>query len=99
MLYAPRASSSANTLSMTGTMPCDDITLRRRGQAPAGKLRITAPVSFGTEALTPALAAYLDRYPDVSVDLVLSDRVVDLVEEGFEAAIRIGQLPDSGLIA
>ena len=66
--------------------------------APAGKLRITAPVSFGTEALVPALSEYLARYPEVSVDLALSDRVVDLVEEGFEAAIRIGDLPDSALI-
>jgi DNA-binding transcriptional LysR family regulator len=67
--------------------------------APAGKLRITAPVTFGTEALMPALSEYLDRYPQVSVDVALCDRVVDLVEEGFEAAIRIGQLPDSALIA
>lgn len=67
--------------------------------APAGKLRVTAPVTFGTEALMPALSVYLERYPDVSVDVALSDRVVDLVEEGFEAAIRIGQLPDSALIA
>jgi DNA-binding transcriptional LysR family regulator len=67
--------------------------------APAGKLRVTAPVTFGTEALMPALSEYLDRYPEVSVDVTLSDRVVDLVEEGFEAAIRVGQLPDSALIA
>jgi DNA-binding transcriptional LysR family regulator len=67
--------------------------------APAGTLRVTAPVTFGTEALTPALSVYLDRYPEVSIDVVLSDRVVDLVEEGFEAAIRIGRLPDSALIA
>jgi DNA-binding transcriptional LysR family regulator len=67
--------------------------------APAGKLRVTAPVTFGTETLMPALSVYLDRYPEVSIDVVLCDRVVDLVEEGFEAAIRIGQLPDSALIA
>ncbi|SDP90558.1 DNA-binding transcriptional regulator, LysR family [Rhodoferax sp. OV413] len=67
--------------------------------APAGKLRISAPVSFGTEALMPALSVYLARYPEVSVDVALCDRVVDLVEEGFEAAIRIGALPDSALIA
>lgn len=66
---------------------------------PTGKLRISAPVTFGTEVLMPALAAYLARYPEVSVDVSLTDRVVDLVEEGFEAAIRIGQLPDSALIA
>ena len=67
--------------------------------APAGKLRITAPVTFGTEALMPALSDYLDRYPEVDIEVALCDRVVDLVEEGFEAAIRIGQLPDSALIA
>jgi DNA-binding transcriptional LysR family regulator len=66
---------------------------------PTGKLRISAPVTFGTEALMPALSTYLARYPEVTVDVSLSDRVVDLVEEGFEAAIRIGQLPDSALIA
>ena len=67
--------------------------------APAGKLRVTAPVSFGTEALMPALSDYLGRYPQVSIDLVLSDRVTDLLEEGFEAAIRVGPVPDSALIA
>lgn len=67
--------------------------------APAGTLRITAPVSFGTEALMPALAAYLERCPKVSVDVALHDRVVDIMEEGFEAAIRIGHLADSALIA
>jgi DNA-binding transcriptional LysR family regulator len=68
--------------------------------APAGTLRITAPVSFGTEALMPALADYLERYPEVSVDVSLSDRVVDLMEDGIEAAIRIGKLaPDAQLVA
>lgn len=67
--------------------------------APAGKLRVSAPVTFGTEALTAALPDYLARYPDVSIDLVLSDRVADLAEEGIEVAIRIGTLPDSALIA
>lgn len=67
--------------------------------APAGKLRITAPVTFGTEALMPALARYLDRYPQVSIDLSLSDQVADLTDDGFEVAVRIGQLPDSSLMA
>ncbi|MGK5071469.1 LysR family transcriptional regulator [Janthinobacterium sp. ZB1P44] len=76
-----------------------DVQAQNLQLAPAGKLRITAPLTFGAEALMPAMAAYLERYPDVSIDVSLSDRVVDLVEEGFEAAIRIGQLPDSLLIA
>ncbi|MBV1786989.1 LysR family transcriptional regulator [Marinobacterium sp. D7] len=72
----------------------------REGQAvPRGRLRVSAPVSFGSEALVPLLDHYLERYPEVTLDLVLSDRQVDLIEEAFEAAIRIGPLPDSGLIA
>jgi DNA-binding transcriptional LysR family regulator len=68
--------------------------------APAGKLRISAPVTFGSEALMPALPDYLERYPEVSIDLDLSDRMADLMEDGIEAAVRIGQLPsDSKLIA
>lgn len=67
--------------------------------SPAGKLRVSAPVSFGTEALLPLLPDYLERYPQVSIDLSLSDRVVDLVEEGFELAIRIGEPTDQALIA
>jgi DNA-binding transcriptional LysR family regulator len=68
--------------------------------APAGNLRISVPVTFGAEALVPALPDYLARYPEVDVELDMSDRVVDLMEQGFEAAIRIGQLPpDSSLIA
>jgi DNA-binding transcriptional LysR family regulator len=63
--------------------------------APAGKLRISAPVIFGTHALVPALSTYMDRYPEVSVELVLTDRVVELTDEGFEAAIRIGMLADT----
>lgn len=76
-----------------------DVQAQTQQLVPSGKLRITAPVSFGTEALMPALAAYLDRYPEVNVDVALNDRVVDMLEEGFEAAIRIGHLPDSRLIA
>lgn len=66
---------------------------------PRGRLRITAPISFGAEGLMPVLGDYTARYPEVELDIALSDRTVDLIEEGFEAAIRIGLLPDSGLIA
>ena len=50
--------------------------------APRGTLRVTAPVTFGTRRLAPALADFLRLYPDVNVDLALNDRVVDLVDEG-----------------
>jgi len=67
--------------------------------APRGRLKVTAPVSFGVHALTPACADYLALYPEVRLDLVVNDRAVDLIDEGFEAAIRIGDLVDSSLIA
>ncbi|GGY63867.1 LysR family transcriptional regulator [Pseudoduganella albidiflava] len=67
--------------------------------APRGLVKATAPVSFGAQWLSPAIAEYLARYPDVTVDLSLNDRTVDLVEEGFDIAVRIGPLPDSTLVA
>lgn len=66
---------------------------------PRGLLRVNAPVSFGVLHVAPALATYLDRYPEVSVDLTLNDRVIDLLEDGTDLAIRIGQLADSSLVA
>ncbi|WP_334190133.1 LysR family transcriptional regulator [Noviherbaspirillum sp.] len=67
--------------------------------APRGMLKVNAPVSFGTQWLAPAMTDYLALHPEVSLDLQLNDRVVDLVEEGFDAAIRIGVLDDSGMVA
>lgn len=66
---------------------------------PAGALRITAPVLFGRMHVAPALVAFAERHPRVSVDLVLLDRVVDLVEEGLDAAIRLAPLADSSMVA
>src|SRR5690348_307261 len=66
---------------------------------PRGTLRVSAPVSFGSLRLAPAMTEYLARYPDVSLDLNLSDHVVDLVEDGFDAAIRIADEIDPGLVA
>jgi len=64
-----------------------------------GRLRVSVPVSFGFRHLAPRLKGFMDRYPDVHLDLVVSDRQVNLVEEGFDLAIRIGELADSSLIA
>ena len=67
---------------------------------PRGQLRINAPVTFGTQKrLIPMVTQYLRRHPEVEIDLVLNDRIVDLVEEGYEAAFRIGPLADSGLMS
>ena len=76
-----------------------DSTVSQLRAAPRGTLRVAAPVTFGTRRLIPALADYLRQYPDVNVDLSLNDRVIDLVDEGFEVAIRVGHLKDSQLIA
>lgn len=66
---------------------------------PRGDLRITAPVLFGQMHVAPALTAFLRRYREVRVALLLFDRNVDLVEEGIDLAVRIGELPDSSLVA
>ncbi|MFM4956371.1 LysR family transcriptional regulator [Aeromonas veronii] len=66
---------------------------------PAGRLRIAAPLSFGHHRLVPLLPAFLDRYPRLDLDLQLTPRWVDLVEEGFDAAIRTLRPQDEALIA
>ena len=67
--------------------------------APRGVLRLNSPMTFGILHIAPALPDFLALYPDLSVDMSLDDRRVDLVEEGFDLAIRIGELPDSSLVA
>jgi DNA-binding transcriptional LysR family regulator len=66
---------------------------------PRGVLKVTMPLAYGLHRLGPLIAEYVSRYPQVKLDLSLSDRKADLVEEGFDVAIRIGSLPESGLIA
>lgn len=67
--------------------------------APRGKLKVSAPVPFTIQHLAPILPDFMDRYPEMEIDLSLNDRFVNLVEEGFDLAIRIGKLNDSSLIA
>jgi DNA-binding transcriptional LysR family regulator len=69
------------------------------GEAPHGVLTITAPVMFGTLHVRPIVDAYLSAHPDVRVRLLLLDRVVNLLDEGVDAAVRIAHLPDSALVA
>ena len=66
---------------------------------PSGRLRVNAPVSFGTHSLAPRLPDYMREHPQVNVELTLSNRTVDLIEEGIDVAFRVGPLSDSGLIA
>ena len=67
--------------------------------APRGRLRVNAPVSYGVHALTPVLTEYLAAYREVEVELAVNNRVIDLVDEGFEVAFRVGVLRDSNLVA
>ncbi len=67
--------------------------------AAAGVLRVAAPVDFGAERLVEPVTAFMAKWPSVEVRLELSDRMVDLVDEGYDLAVRIGQLTDSSLIA
>jgi DNA-binding transcriptional LysR family regulator len=62
---------------------------------PRGVLRVSAPLSFGAARIAPALADFSKQYPEVTVELILTDRTVDLIEEGFDLAIHIGDPPDS----
>ena len=66
---------------------------------PRGQLRITAPVLFGRMYVTPILGDYLDQYPEVNAEAMFVDRVVNMMDEGLDVAIRIGELPDSSLSA
>ena len=66
---------------------------------PRGKLTVTAPTTFGRLAVAPFIAQFLRDYQDVSISLLLLDRIVNLIDEGIDVGVRIGALPDSGLIA
>lgn len=70
----------------------------RSGEA-SGLLKINAPVSFGITHLAPLWAEFMTRNPKVTLDVTLSDRVVDLVDEGFDVAVRIARMPNSSLIS
>jgi DNA-binding transcriptional LysR family regulator len=73
--------------------------VREAQSALSGPMRINAPVSFGAAHVAPLLTGFLTAHPGVHIDLTLNDRVVDLVEEGYDMVIRIGVLPSSSLIA
>lgn len=80
----------------------DETESRMRGldASPRGKIRINAPMSFGLMHLPSVIDSFLDVYPDIEVDLQLSDHVVDLVEQGVDIALRVkDQLPDSSMTA
>lgn len=91
--YQRRSSAILNDL--------DDLhsSTRDHHRAPSGRLRVTASLTLGEAWVVRLLPGFLEQYPDVFIELDLTDRVVDLVEEGFDVGIRSGELRDSSMIA
>lgn len=73
--------------------------VRERHAVPRGELRISSVAAFGSECLAPVLPRFLQAYPQIKVSVDIGNRLVDLIEEHYDIAIRVGPLPDSSLIA
>jgi len=73
--------------------------LSARRATPSGRLRIASSVSFGRMFVAPVVSEFLAEYPQINIELFLLDRVIDLVEEGVDLAVRVAQLPDSSMVA
>ncbi|MEO0729260.1 MAG: LysR family transcriptional regulator [Pseudomonadota bacterium] len=71
----------------------------RRNTKPRGLLKITVPTAFGTKHIAPHLPEFLERCPEIELDVFVTDRQVDIIRDGFDVAIRIGELQDSSLVA
>ena len=104
----PRASSRSPTMGASSMsapnrslVNCRDVeTMLSRGRnAPSGRIRVSAPALMGRLLLAPLLPEFLRRYPALTVDLLLVDRAIDMVEEDVHLAFRVGHLPDSQIVA
>lgn len=91
MFYLQAKSILDSTLEAENTISLDQAN-------PTGLIRINVPVSFGILHLAPLWQKFIDKYPKIELDITLSDRVVNLLEEGFDLAVRIGQLDSSSLV-
>ena len=83
---------------LAGVEAADRVAEHLRAE-PQGSLRVSAPATYGEQRLMPVIGAYAALYPQVKLDLLLTNRVIDMAEEGVDVAIRSGALVDSGLIA
>lgn len=86
------------TQALTAAGQAEDAVTELQGE-PQGKLKISSPMSFGRLHVAPLIPIFMKRYPKILIDLVMDDRNIDLVAEGFDLAIRSGDMPDSTLIA
>jgi len=84
--------------ALTAAGQAEDAVTELQGE-PQGKLKISSPMSFGRLHVAPLIPIFTQRYPKILIDLVMDDRNIDLVAEGFDLAIRSGDMPDSTLIA
>jgi DNA-binding transcriptional LysR family regulator len=89
----------ATAETMFGLLESAEEDIRSAAAVPRGHLRVNAPMSFGVLHLSAIVDSFLLNYPEVSIDLTLDDRVVNIVDEGFDVAIRIRNLGDSSLTA
>ncbi len=76
-----------------------ETSLSARRAAPRGRLRVTSSITFGRAMLAPLVVDFMADYPDVRIELMLMDRVIDMIEEGIDVGVRLAQLPDSSLVA
>lgn len=76
-----------------------DASVRHAAGKPSGRIKLSAPITFGASQLAPQLVAFAQEFADIELDVSFSDRVVNIVDEGFDVALRIGRLSDSSLIA
>jgi DNA-binding transcriptional LysR family regulator len=83
---------------LLGELASAEASVSAGGVKASGHLRITAPAGFGRRHVAPLVPGFVTRHPGVSVSLNLSDRVVDIVNEGYDCAVRVGDLPDSSLV-
>ncbi len=71
----------------------------RRNTKPRGRLKVTVPTAFSSQHIAPHLAEFLDAYPEIDLDVHVSDDIIDIIRDGFDVAMRIGDLQDSSLVA
>ncbi len=84
--------------ALSAAREAEDAVFELQGD-PKGRLKINAPMSFGRLHVAPLVAGFLLHHPKIEIDMIMDDRVVDLIEGGFDMAIRAGTLPDSALVA